>query len=101
KLRVVIRTDAEFEVAAQKVSNFHIGAKADFDRVLVDFPTTLFPFLCKIVAAVEGTLSEVTQVLPDKHIHSITFMPVAPPIANEDANQVPLEHASDDSAVSI
>ncbi|GKF03660.1 hypothetical protein Tco_0030583, partial [Tanacetum coccineum] len=54
------RTDAEFEVAAQKVSNFHIGAKADFDKALVDFPTTPFPFLGKIVAAVGGTLSEVT-----------------------------------------
>ncbi|GJX71065.1 hypothetical protein Tco_0308236 [Tanacetum coccineum] len=65
-------TDAEFEVVAQKVSNFYIG-----------------------------TLLEVTQVLPDKHIHSVTSIPVAPPIANEDVNQVPLEHASDDSAASI
>ncbi|GKB17486.1 hypothetical protein Tco_0851409, partial [Tanacetum coccineum] len=43
------RTDAEFEVAAQKVSNFHIGAKADFDKALVDFPTTLFPFLARLL----------------------------------------------------
>ncbi|GJS51262.1 hypothetical protein Tco_0624624 [Tanacetum coccineum] len=95
------RTDAEFEVASQKVSNFHIGAKADFDKALVDFPTTPFPFLGKIVAAAGGTLPDVTQVLPDKHIRSVTYVPVAPPIANEDANQVPLEHASDDSVASI
>nr|GEX89533.1 hypothetical protein [Tanacetum cinerariifolium] len=95
------RTDAEFEVGAQKVSNFYIGAKADFDKALVDFPTTPFPFLGKITAAAGGTLPEVTQVLPDKHIHLVTSIPVALPIANEDANQVPLEHASDDSIASI
>ncbi|GJY15656.1 hypothetical protein Tco_0386078 [Tanacetum coccineum] len=80
------RTDDEFEVAAQKVSNFHIGAKADFDKALIDSPTTPFPFLGKIVAAARGTLPEVTQVLPDKQIHSVTSVLVAPPIANEDAN---------------
>ncbi|GJU63003.1 hypothetical protein Tco_1244838 [Tanacetum coccineum] len=95
------RTDTEFEVDAQKFSNFHIGAKADFDKALVDFPTTPFPFLGKIVMAARGTLPEVTQVLPDKHIRSVTSVPVALPIANEDANQVPLEHAYDDSAASI
>ncbi|GJR86008.1 gypsy type transposase [Tanacetum coccineum] len=72
------RTDAEFEVAA-----------------------TPFPFLGKIVGAAGSTLSEVTQVLPDMHIRSVTSVLVAPPIANENANQVPLEHASDDSAASI
>nr|GEU91895.1 transposase (putative), gypsy type [Tanacetum cinerariifolium] len=95
------RTNAEFEVAAKKVSNFHIGAKVDFDKALVDFPTTPFPFLGKIIAAAGGTLPEVTQVLPDRHIRSVTSIPVAPPIANKDANQVPLEHASDDTAASI
>ncbi|GKE10579.1 gypsy type transposase [Tanacetum coccineum] len=87
------RTGAKFEVAAQKVSNFHIGAKADFDKAFVDFPTTPFPFLGKIVAVAKGTLPEVTQVLTDKHIRSVTSVPVAPLIGNEDANQVPLEHA--------
>ncbi|GJR48812.1 hypothetical protein Tco_1316915 [Tanacetum coccineum] len=83
------RTDAEFEAVAQK---------ADFDKALVDFPTTPFPFLGKIVAASGGTLFEVTQVLLDKHIRSVTSASVAPPIAHEDADQVPLEHASDDLA---
>ncbi|GJZ64874.1 hypothetical protein Tco_0621570 [Tanacetum coccineum] len=94
-------TDAEFEVAAQKVSNFHIGAKANFNKALIDFLTTPFPFLGKIVGAAGSTLSEVTQVLPDMHIRSVTSVLVTPPIANEDANQVPLEHASDDSAAGI
>ncbi|GKC46840.1 hypothetical protein Tco_1064562, partial [Tanacetum coccineum] len=44
-------TDVEFEAAVQKVSNFYAGAKADFDKALVDFPTTPFPFLSKIVVA--------------------------------------------------
>nr|GEV07816.1 hypothetical protein [Tanacetum cinerariifolium] len=94
-------TDTEFEVVAQKVSNFFIGAKADFKKALVDFPTTPFPFLVKIVAASVGTLSEVTQILSDKHIHLVTCAPIALSIANEDANQVPFEHASDDLAASI
>ncbi|GJZ30753.1 hypothetical protein Tco_0575800 [Tanacetum coccineum] len=53
------RTDVEFEATAQKVLNFHVGAKADFDKALDDFPTTPFPFLSKIVAASEGSLFDV------------------------------------------
>nr|GFB61721.1 hypothetical protein [Tanacetum cinerariifolium] len=48
-----------------------------------------------------GIILEVTQVLPDKHIRSVTSVPVASPIANEDANQVPLDHASNDLVASI
>nr|GEY45884.1 hypothetical protein [Tanacetum cinerariifolium] len=44
------RNDADFKAAAQKVSNFHIGAEADFNKALVAFPTTPFPFLGKVVA---------------------------------------------------
>ncbi|GJT29923.1 hypothetical protein Tco_0910198 [Tanacetum coccineum] len=33
-------TDAEFEMVIHKVSNFQVGAKADFDKALVNFPTT-------------------------------------------------------------
>ncbi|GKB59568.1 hypothetical protein Tco_0915754 [Tanacetum coccineum] len=78
-----------------------IGAKADFDKALVDFPTTLFYFLGKVVAASVGTLFEVTQILPDKYSRSVTSAPVAPSITNEDVDQVPFEHASDDLASSI
>ncbi|GJZ13068.1 hypothetical protein Tco_0548298 [Tanacetum coccineum] len=34
------QTDVEFEAAVQKVSNFYVGAMADFDKALVDFPIT-------------------------------------------------------------
>ncbi|GKF06224.1 hypothetical protein Tco_0036892 [Tanacetum coccineum] len=45
------RTNVKFEAVVQKVFNFHAGAKADFDKALVDFPTMPFPFLSKIAAA--------------------------------------------------
>ncbi|GJZ85539.1 hypothetical protein Tco_0650878 [Tanacetum coccineum] len=54
-------TDVEFEAAAQKFSNFHVGAKYDFNKALVDFSTTPFPFLSKIVAASGCILSEMRQ----------------------------------------
>ncbi|GKA08506.1 hypothetical protein Tco_0687837, partial [Tanacetum coccineum] len=60
--------DVEFEAAVQKVSNFHVGVKADFDKALVDFPATPFPFLSKIVVASRGTLSDVAQIWPDKFV---------------------------------
>ncbi|GJV00860.1 hypothetical protein Tco_1330130 [Tanacetum coccineum] len=41
------RTDVEFKAAGQKVSNFQVGDKADFDKALDDFPTTLFLFLAR------------------------------------------------------
>ncbi|GJT40753.1 hypothetical protein Tco_0940618 [Tanacetum coccineum] len=94
-------TDANFEAAARKVSNFHIGAKADFNKALVAFPTTLFPFLGKVVAAVGGSLSEMTQILPDKLARSATLVPIIPPIVNEASDQVPHDRASNDSASSI
>ncbi|GKA37261.1 hypothetical protein Tco_0723826 [Tanacetum coccineum] len=95
------RTDVEFEAAIQKVPNFHVRAKADFDKALVDFPTTPFPFLNKIVAAYRGTLSEVTQVLPNKHIRSVIPASAVLSIVNEDADQVLLEHTSGASTASI
>nr|GEU56254.1 hypothetical protein [Tanacetum cinerariifolium] len=52
-------TDVEFEAAVQKVSNFRVGAKDDFDKALDNFPTTPFPFLSKIVATSEGGLPNV------------------------------------------
>nr|GEX24613.1 hypothetical protein [Tanacetum cinerariifolium] len=66
------RSNADFEAAARKVSNFHIGAEADFNEALVAFPTTSFPFLGKIVVEAGGALSEVTQILPDKLARSAT-----------------------------
>ncbi|GJW16330.1 hypothetical protein Tco_0020463 [Tanacetum coccineum] len=95
------RTDVEFEAAIDKVSNFHVRAKADFDKGVVDFPTTPFPFLNKIVMASRGTLSEVTQVFPDKHIRSVIPASIVPSIVNEDADQVLLEHTFGASTASI
>nr|GEV24414.1 hypothetical protein [Tanacetum cinerariifolium] len=51
------RTDADFDAAARKVSNFHIGAEGEFNKAFVAFPTTLFPFLGKVVA-VAGVIME-------------------------------------------
>ncbi|GKA05021.1 hypothetical protein Tco_0684141, partial [Tanacetum coccineum] len=82
------RTDVEFEAAVQKVSNFHAGVKADFDKALVDFPTIPFPFLNKIVAASGGTLFDVAQILPDKFVRSATSVSVAPSSVNEAPEQV-------------
>ncbi|GJS83314.1 hypothetical protein Tco_0749855 [Tanacetum coccineum] len=83
------RTDVEFEAAIQKVSNFHVGAKADFDKTPDDFPTAPFPFLSKIDAASEGSLSNVVQILPDKFVRSATSVAAAPSSANEALKQVP------------
>nr|GEV26376.1 ribonuclease H-like domain-containing protein [Tanacetum cinerariifolium] len=82
------RTDVEFEAVVHKVSNFHVGVKADFDKALVDFPTTPFPFLSKIVVASEGTLFDVAQLLPDKFIRSTTSVFVAPSSVNEAPKQL-------------
>nr|GEX63186.1 hypothetical protein [Tanacetum cinerariifolium] len=65
--------DVEFEAAIQKVSNFHVGAKA-----LDDFP-----------AAFEGSLSDVAQILPDKSVGSATFVVASPSSGNEAPEQVP------------
>ncbi|GKB09302.1 hypothetical protein Tco_0837614 [Tanacetum coccineum] len=91
-VRKLLSSD-EFHAALARV--------ADFDKALVDFSTTPFSFLSKIVTASGETLSKVTQVLPDKHIRSVIPASAVPPIAYEDAGQVPLEHASDALAASI
>ncbi|GKB27123.1 hypothetical protein Tco_0866524, partial [Tanacetum coccineum] len=83
------RTDVEFEATIQKVSNFYVGAKADFDKALDDFPTTPFPFRSKIDAAFEGSLSDVAQILSDKFVRSATSVVAAPSSANEAPKRVP------------
>nr|GEV22922.1 hypothetical protein [Tanacetum cinerariifolium] len=50
------RTDADFEVVAQKVFNFHIDAEADFNKALVAFPTTPFLFLARLLWQLEIVL---------------------------------------------
>nr|GEU29967.1 hypothetical protein [Tanacetum cinerariifolium] len=62
---------------------------ADFDKTLVGFPTTLFPFLSKIAAASEGTLSDVAQIFLDKFVRLATSVFVTPSSVNEALEQVP------------
>ncbi|GKE40769.1 hypothetical protein Tco_1464174, partial [Tanacetum coccineum] len=110
------RTDAEFEADVQKVSNFHVGVKVDFDKALDDFPTTPFPFLSKIVAASEGSLSDVAQLLlrPPKVVFSMLprccrtnllvrppKLSLLPPALMKLLNECFLDHASYDLAASI
>ncbi|GKA28991.1 hypothetical protein Tco_0715236 [Tanacetum coccineum] len=99
-VRKLLSSD-EFHATLTHIASLGINYGADFDKALVDFPTTPFPFLGKLAAASAGILSKVTQILQDKHIRPVTSAPVAPSIANEDADQVPLEHDSDDLAASI
>ncbi|GJR79917.1 hypothetical protein Tco_0150702 [Tanacetum coccineum] len=91
----------EFHAALACLASLGINYSADFDKALVDFPTAPFPFLGKIDAASEGNLFEVTQVLSNKHVRSFISASVVPPISNEDADQVPLEHATDAFTASI
>nr|GEX08719.1 hypothetical protein [Tanacetum cinerariifolium] len=76
-------TYVEFEAVFQNVSNFCVGAKADFGKALDDFPTTPFPFLSKIVAASEGGLPDVVQILKDKFDPSATLVVVTSSHASE------------------
>ncbi|GJU63988.1 hypothetical protein Tco_1245823 [Tanacetum coccineum] len=70
-------TDAEFEEASQNVSNFFLGAKAEFNKVVVALSSTHFPFLTKIAKAVECALLEVVSIQPDKVARST--MPTSAP----------------------
>ncbi|GJX49775.1 hypothetical protein Tco_0276620 [Tanacetum coccineum] len=89
-VRKLLSSD-EFHAALARVAYLGInyGAKANFDKVLVDFLTTPFPFLSKIVAASGGTLSDMAQILPDKFIRSATSVSVAPSSVIEALDQVP------------
>ncbi|GKF59244.1 hypothetical protein Tco_0176030, partial [Tanacetum coccineum] len=79
----------EFHVAL-KISTFQVAAKADFDKALVGFPTTLFPFLGKVATAARGTLSDVSHILPDKFTRLSTSVSSVPSDVNEAPDQVPL-----------
>ncbi|GKB80250.1 hypothetical protein Tco_0947145 [Tanacetum coccineum] len=94
----------EFHAALARVASLGINYGVERGlrmRPLVDFPTIPFPFLSKIAAAFRGTLFEVTQVLPDKHIRSVLPASVVLPIVNKDADQVILKHPHDALATSI
>nr|GEW28259.1 hypothetical protein [Tanacetum cinerariifolium] len=79
------RTNVEFKVAVQKVSNFHAGAKADFGKALVDFPTCVFLFLARLL----WRLNVLFLILPKKFVRSATSVFIAPSSVNEALEQVP------------
>ncbi|GKA79243.1 hypothetical protein Tco_0785839 [Tanacetum coccineum] len=60
------RTEVEFEVASQKVSNFHIGAKADFDKLLLIFLLPIFPFLEKLLRLPEERIEKTKRSKNDQ-----------------------------------
>nr|GEX10985.1 hypothetical protein [Tanacetum cinerariifolium] len=60
------RTDAEFEEVAMNVLNFFVGAEAQFNKAVVDLPSTKLPFLAKISKASWSALSEIANIQPDK-----------------------------------
>ncbi|GJX15902.1 hypothetical protein Tco_0216734 [Tanacetum coccineum] len=76
----------EFHAAHARVALWHNYVSRG---ALVDFPTKPFPFLSRIAAAFEGTLSDVAQILPDKFVRSATLVSVAPSSVNEAPEQVP------------
>ncbi|GJY66159.1 hypothetical protein Tco_0468397, partial [Tanacetum coccineum] len=53
------RTDAEFEKTSQNISNFFLGAKAEFNKVVAALPSAYFPFLAKIAEVASSSLPEV------------------------------------------
>nr|GEU85287.1 hypothetical protein [Tanacetum cinerariifolium] len=61
--------DVEFQDTFPKVSNFILGAKAEFKNANDDLPFTHFPFLAKIFEAADSTLSKVVSIQPDKLAH--------------------------------
>nr|GEV95463.1 hypothetical protein [Tanacetum cinerariifolium] len=54
--------------------------------------------LAHVASLAGGALFEVTQIIPNKLARSTTPISIAPPSNNEASNQVPLDHASDESA---
>nr|GEV79260.1 hypothetical protein [Tanacetum cinerariifolium] len=92
------RTDVEFKVAAQNVSNFFVGVEAEFNKALDMFPSTLFPFLNKVDAAFGGALSKVSKILPDKIAQPATSATSMAPVTCEATNQASAKNAHDDSS---
>ncbi|GKC82329.1 hypothetical protein Tco_1138046, partial [Tanacetum coccineum] len=72
------RTDAEFEDASQNVSNFFLGAQAQFNEVVAAIPSTHFPFLAKISEAAESALPKVASIQPDKVVRSVVLLLLLP-----------------------
>ncbi|GJU80733.1 hypothetical protein Tco_1283098 [Tanacetum coccineum] len=86
-VRKLLSSDELHAALAHVVS---LGAKANFDKALVGFPTTPFPFLGKVATAAGGTLYDVDHILPDKFACLSTSVSAVPSDVNEAPDQVPL-----------
>nr|GEZ52118.1 hypothetical protein [Tanacetum cinerariifolium] len=56
------RSDLKFQEASQKVSNFVLGDKAEFDEAVDGLPSTSFPFLLNIFEVVRNVLPDVARL---------------------------------------
>ncbi|GJS52501.1 hypothetical protein Tco_0625863 [Tanacetum coccineum] len=59
------RTDKEFKGLSQKVVGFIPDAKEKFDRVIVVFPDTTFPFLDMVSQHSQSSLQDIARLEPD------------------------------------
>ncbi|GJV37696.1 hypothetical protein Tco_1410173 [Tanacetum coccineum] len=72
------QTDEEFRGLSQKVVGFIPDAKEKFDRVIVAFPNTTFPFLDMVSQHSQSSLQDIARLEPDRgtysHQHSFATM---------------------------
>nr|GEW36189.1 hypothetical protein [Tanacetum cinerariifolium] len=59
------RTDEEFRGLSQRVVGFILDAKEKFDRVVVAFLDTAFPFLDKLSQHSQSSLQDIARLEPD------------------------------------
>ncbi|GKF24378.1 hypothetical protein Tco_0076700, partial [Tanacetum coccineum] len=86
-------TDDEFEAATRNVSNFSIGVGAEFNKALHAFPSIQFPFLGKVASAAESPLCKVTQIMPEKFVHSAGSVSNVVVVVSGVPNQAPVDQA--------
>ncbi|GJZ82697.1 reverse transcriptase domain-containing protein [Tanacetum coccineum] len=95
------RTDAEFKMVAQNVSNFSIGAEAEFNKALSALSSTPFPFLGKVAAAAGGALSEVTHILLDKIFCLVTPISIVPLVVSEALDQALVDRCRNQESLTL
>ncbi|GKD89153.1 hypothetical protein Tco_1364660 [Tanacetum coccineum] len=64
------QTDEEFRGLSQKVVGFIPDAKEKFDRVIVAFPNTTFPFLDMVSQHSQSSLQDIARLEPDRGTYS-------------------------------
>ncbi|GKE11375.1 hypothetical protein Tco_1414926 [Tanacetum coccineum] len=60
------RTNEEFRELSQRVNVFILDAKEKFDRVIVAFLATTFPFLDKVSQNSQSSLQDIAQLEPNR-----------------------------------